>query len=96
MVSQLAKWTDFQPTQHYLNLTYIAVHSCIVSTHYFAGLKATIYMYYCMDWYITEKEMEAERESLYKAIGYAKGEALEPFTKEVFTICGVVGTHRSS
>jgi len=53
-------------------------------------------MYYCMDWYITEKEMEAERESLYKAIGYAKGEALEPFAKEVFTICGVVGTHRSS
>jgi len=38
-----------------------------------------------MDWYITEKEMEAERESLYKAIGYAKGEALEPFTKEVIS-----------
>ena len=30
--------------------------------------------------------MEAERESLYKAIGYAKGEALEPFSKEVFTM----------
>ena len=35
--------------------------------------------------------MEAERESLYKAIGYANGEALEPFTKQVFTICNVVG-----
>jgi len=38
--------------------------------------------------------MEAEKESLYKAIGYANavnGEALEPFTKEVFTICNIVG-----
>ena len=34
--------------------------------------------------------MEAERESPCKAIGYAKGEALEPFSKEVFIICGVV------
>ena len=31
----------------------------------------------------TDEEMEAERQSLYKAIGYAKGKALEPFAKEV-------------
>ena len=40
--------------------------------------------------YITAKEMEAERESLHKVFGYAKGEALEPFTKEVCTINFVV------
>ena len=40
--------------------------------------------------------MEAERDSLYKAIGYAKGEALQSFSKEVtavlsiYFICGVV------
>jgi len=27
--------------------------------------------------------MKAEKESLYKAIGYAEGKALEPFAKEV-------------
>ena len=32
---------------------------------------------------VTDEEMEAERQSLYKAIGYAKGKALEPFAKEV-------------
>ena len=32
--------------------------------------------------------MEAERDSLYKAIGYAKREALQSFSKEVF--CSVV------
>ena len=38
--------------------------------------------------------MEAERQSLYKAIGYAEGKALKPFAKEVcniliilFTVC---------
>ena len=30
-----------------------------------------------------EADIEAERQSLYKAIGYAKGKALEPFAKEV-------------
>ena len=35
--------------------------------------------------------MEAESESLYRAIEYAKGEALEPFTKEVFTVFYAVG-----
>ena len=40
--------------------------------------------------------MEAERDSLYKAIGYTKGEDIQPFSKEVFavlsiySICGVV------
>ena len=30
--------------------------------------------------------MEAERESLNKAIRYAKGKALDPFSKEVFAM----------
>ena len=32
---------------------------------------------------VTDEEIEAERQSLYKAIGYAKGKALTPFAKEV-------------
>lgn len=34
--------------------------------------------------------MEAERQSLYKAIGYAQGKALQPFTKEVCNILALV------
>ena len=30
--------------------------------------------------------MEAERQSLYKAIGYAKGKAVESFAKEVHDV----------
>ena len=31
-------------------------------------------------------DTDAERESLWKTIGYTKGEALEPFSKKVFAL----------
>ena len=36
--------------------------------------------------------MEAERDSLYKAIGYAKEEALQPFSKGVFAVLSIYST----
>ena len=41
------------------------------------------------DFVVTDEEMEAERQSLYKAIGYAEGKAVEPFAKEVYNIEGL-------
>ena len=44
-----------------------------------------LYSVYCV--VVADEEMEAERQSLYKAIGYAQGKAIEPFSKEVRVKC---------